>query len=181
MIETMGDLDVEKAKEVYGIANPHKPQEYEGKAALVTYGEILQRANNCLGVCHYNTAYFDPNLPGLPELAELYSAATGWETSEADLRRIMMKLVNLEKALNLRFTDFDRDDDLPTPRDLNEPIKTGNLAGWRIDKEKYNKMLDDYYDLHGWDRETSYPKRQTLIDLGLEDVADDLAKIGKVR
>lgn len=181
VIETMGDLDVEKAKEVYGIANPHKPQEYEGKAALVTYGEILQRANNCLGVCHYNTAYFDPNLPGLPELAELYSAATGWETSEADLRRIMMKLVNLEKALNLRFTDFDRDDDLPTPRDLNEPIKTGNLAGWRIDKEKYNKMLDDYYDLHGWDRETSYPKRQTLIDLGLEDVADDLAKIGKVR
>jgi aldehyde:ferredoxin oxidoreductase len=181
VIETMGDLDVEKAKEVYGVNNPHKPQEYDGKAALVTYGEMLQRANNCLGVCHYNTAYFDPNLPALKELAELYSAATGWETSVADLKRIMMKLVNLEKALNLRFTDFDRDDDLPTPRDLNEPIKTGNLAGSRIDKEKYDKMLDEYYDLHGWDRETSYPKRQTLIDLGLEYVAEDLAKIGKLR
>jgi aldehyde:ferredoxin oxidoreductase len=181
VIETMGDLDVEKAKEVYGVNDPHKPQEYDGKAALVTYGEMLQRANNCLGVCHYNTAYFDPNLPALKELAELYSAATGWETSVADLKRIMMKLVNLEKALNLRFTDFDRDDDLPTPRDLNEPIKTGNLAGSRIDKEKYDKMLDEYYDLHGWDRETSYPKRQTLIDLGLEYVAEDLAKIGKLR
>jgi aldehyde:ferredoxin oxidoreductase len=181
VIETMGDLDVEKAKEVYGIDNPHKPQEYDGKAALVTYGEILQRANNCLGVCHYNTAYFDPNLPALKELAELYSAASGWETSVADLKRIMMKVVNLEKALNLRFTDFDRDDDLPAPRELQEPIKTGNLAGWRIDKDKYNKMLDEYYDLHGWDRETSYPKKQTLIDLGLEYVADDLAKIGKLR
>ena len=41
-------------------------------------------------------------------------------------------------------------------------------------------MLDEYYDLHGWDRETSYPKRQTLIDLGLTTVADDLAKIGKL-
>jgi len=92
-----------------------------------------------------------------------------------------MKVVNLEKALNLRFTDFDRDDDLPAPRELQEPIKTGNLAGWRIDKDKYNRMLDEYYDLHGWDRETSYPKRQTLIDLGLEYVADDLAKIGKLR
>jgi aldehyde:ferredoxin oxidoreductase len=181
VIETMGDLDVKKAKEVYGIDNAHKPQEYEGKAALVTYGEMLQRANNCLGVCHYNTAYFDPNLPALKELAELYSAATGWETSVADLKRIMTKVVNLEKALNLRFTDFDRDDDLPAPRELQEPIKTGSLAGWRIDKDKYNKMLDEYYDLHGWDRETSYPRRQTLIDLGLEYVADDLAKIGKLR
>jgi aldehyde:ferredoxin oxidoreductase len=181
VIETMGDLDVEKAKEVYGIDNAHKPQEYEGKATLVTYGEMLQRANNCLGVCHYNTAYFDPNLPGLQELSELYSAATGWETPVAALKHITMKQVNLEKAFNLRFTDFSRDDDLPTPRDLDEPIKTGNLAGWRMDKDKYNKMLDEYYDLHGWDRETSYPKRQTLVDLGLEYVADDLAKIGKLR
>ncbi len=174
-------LDVEKAKEVYGIDNPHKPQDYEGKAAMVTFGEALQRANNCMGVCHWNTAYFDPNLPGLPELAELYSSATGWETSVDDLKRIMMRQVNLEKALNLRFTDFDRKDDMPTPRDLQEPIKTGNLAGWKMDEDKYNKMLDDYYDLHGWDRETSYPKRQTLLDLGLEYVADDLAKIGKLR
>ena len=72
--------------------------------------------------------------------------------------------------MNLRFTDFDRQDDLPAPRELQEPIKTGNLAGWRIDLDKYNRMLDEYYDLHGWDRETSYPKRQTLIDLGLEYV-----------
>jgi aldehyde:ferredoxin oxidoreductase len=50
-----------------------------------------------------------------------------------------------------------------------------------MDEGKYNKMLDDYYDLHGWDRETSYPKRQTLLDLGLEYVADDLEKIGKLR
>jgi aldehyde:ferredoxin oxidoreductase len=92
-----------------------------------------------------------------------------------------MRQVAMEKALNLRFTDFDRKDDLPTKRDLEEPIKTGNLAGWKMDEAKYNKMLDEYYDLHGWDRETSFPKRQTLIDLDLEYVADDLEKIGKLR
>jgi aldehyde:ferredoxin oxidoreductase len=181
VIETLPGLDVEKAKEVYGVDNPDKAQEYEGKAAMVTFGEALQRTNNCMGVCHFNTAYFDVNLPGLPELAELYSAATGWETSVDDLKRIMMRQVNLEKALNLRFTHFDRKDDLPTPRDLHEPIKTGNLAGWKMDEDKYNRMLDDYYDLHGWDRETSYPRRETLIDLGLGYVAEDLAKIGKLR
>ena len=181
VIETIAGLDVEKARQVYGVDNPHKPQEYDGKAAMVTFGEALQRANNCMGVCHWNTAYFDPNLPGLPELAELYSSATGRETTVDDLKRIMMWQVNLEKALNLRFTDFDREDDMPAPRDLSEPIPTGPLAGWKMDEQKYNKMLDDYYDLHGWDRETSYPKRQTLVDLGLGSVAEDLAKIEKLR
>lgn len=174
-------LDVKKAREVYGIDNPDKPQEYDGKAKMVTYGEVLQRANNAFGVCHYNTTYWDPNLPDVRELAELYSAATGWETSDEDLRQMAMKQLNLEKAFNLRFTDFDRKDDLPTPRDQNEPIPSGGFAGWKMDMEKYNRMLDEYYDLHGWDRETSFPTRKTLVDLGLNDVADDLEKIGKLR
>jgi aldehyde:ferredoxin oxidoreductase len=41
-------------------------------------------------------------------------------------------------------------------------------------------MLDEYYDLHGWDRETSYPTRETLVALDLDYVADDLEKIGKL-
>jgi len=69
---------------------------------------------------------------------------------------------------------------MPTQRELNEPIASGNLAGWEIDKEKFNRMLDEYYDLHGWDRETSFPRREALIDLDLEYVADDLEKIGKL-
>jgi aldehyde:ferredoxin oxidoreductase len=67
------------------------------------------------------------------------------------------------------------------PRDLSEPIPTGPLAGWKMDENKYNTMLDDYHDLHGWDRETSFPKRETLANLGLEYVADDLDKIGKLK
>ena len=174
-------LDVEKAKEVYGIPNPHKPQEYEGKAKMVVYGEILQRVNNAYGVCHYNTTYWDPNLVNLPQLAELYSAVTGVETTVDDLKRLASKQLNMEKVFNLRFTDFDRKDDLPTPRDINEPIPSGGFAGWKMDMEKYQKMLDEYYDLHGWDRETSFPKRKTLEDLGLGFVVEDLAKIGKLR
>ena len=91
-----------------------------------------------------------------------------------------MKQLNMEKAFNLRFTDFDRKDDMPTPRDLSEPVPTGNLAGWKLDEEKYNRMLDDYYDLHGWDIKTSFPTRKTLMALGIESVADDLEKIGKL-
>jgi aldehyde:ferredoxin oxidoreductase len=180
-IETLPGVDAEKMKSIYGVDNPDKVLEYEGKAKMTAYMEALHRVNNCLGVCHFNTIWGNLDLIDLPQLAEMYSAATGWQTSVEDLKRMGERQLNLEKAFNLRFTNFDRKDDMPPPRDLREPIPTGPMAGWKMDEDKYNKMLDDYYDLHGWDRETSYPKKRTLLDLGLEYVADDLAKIGKLR
>jgi aldehyde:ferredoxin oxidoreductase len=174
------DLGIEKAKLVFGVDNPHKPAEYEGKARMVTYMEALHRVNNCLGICHTNTISSDLEFMDLPQLAELYTAATGWDTSAEDLRQLAMKQLNLEKAFNLRHAGFERKHDMPTPRDMAEPIPSGPLAGWKIDEEKYNGMLDEYYELHGWDRETSFPTRTTLVDLGLDYVADDLEEIGKL-
>lgn len=165
---------------IFGVKNPF-PLEYEDKAKMVTYMEVVHRVNNCFGICHINTIHNDFDEMDLPHLAELYSAATGWETSVEDLKHMATKQINLEKAFNLRHTNLVRKDDLPTPRDLSEPISGGALAGWKMDEQKYNQMLDDYYDLHGWDRQTSYPKRKTLEELGLGFVADDLAKIGKLR
>ena len=169
-----------KARLIYGVDNPYTPLEYEGKAKMVKYMEALHRINNCFGICHMNTIYFDIELVDITHLAELYTAATGWNTSGEDLQQISMKQLNLEKAFNLRFTNFDRKDDLPTPRDIAEPIPSGTLEGWQIDEEKYNKMLDEYYELHGWDKETSYPTRKCLEHLGLKQVAEDLEKIGKL-
>jgi len=179
--ETIPDLDVEKAKRIYGVDNPDKAQEYEGKAKMVKYVEALHRINNCLGICHINTVWYDVEQMDMMQLAELYSAATGWETSVENLEQMAEKQINLEKAFNLRHTHFDRKDDLPTLRDMSEPIPSGSLAGWKMDKKKFNKMLDEYYDLHGWDKETSFPFRKTLVDLGLESVANDLQRIGKLR
>jgi aldehyde:ferredoxin oxidoreductase len=179
--ETITGIEPEKAFRIYGVENVDKPQEYEGKAQMVVFTEALHRVANCLGICHYNTVWYDLDFMGLPEMADLYSAATGWETSVEDLKGIAERQLNLEKTFNLRHTNFDRRDDMPTPRDLNEPIPTGNLAGWKIDEEKYGRMLDEYYELHGWDKRTSFPTRKTLVELGLEYVANDLEKIGKLR
>jgi aldehyde:ferredoxin oxidoreductase len=153
----------------------------EGKAQMVVFTEVLHRVASCLGISHYNTVWYDLDFMSLPEMVDLYSAATGWKTSGEDLKRIAEKQLNLEKAFNLRHTNFDRRDDMPTPRDLNEPIPTENLAGWKIDEEKYNRMLDEHYELHGWDKRTSFPIKKTLVALGLEYFANDLEKIGKLR
>ncbi|MBW1864887.1 MAG: aldehyde ferredoxin oxidoreductase family protein [Deltaproteobacteria bacterium] len=178
--DTREGVNIEKAKKIFGVDNPFTPLEYEGKAAMVFYMEIMHRVANCLGVCHFNTIHWDMEHMDLPHLAELYSAATGWETTVKDFQHMTLRQLNLEKAFNLRFTDFDRKDDLPTPRDMNEPIPSGSLKGWKMDMTRYNQMLDEYYDLHGWDRTTSYPKRETLLRLDLENVADDLDRIGKL-
>src|SRR4030042_1394060 len=106
-----------------------KGQDYDGKAKMVKYMEVLHRVCNSFGVCEFNTTYWDVEMIDLPQLAELYSSATGWPTSVKDFEKAAMKQLNLEKAFNLRHTNFDRKDDMPTPRDLNEPIPTGDLAG----------------------------------------------------
>lgn len=170
----------EKAKEVFGIDTANDALAYEGKAKLVEFFEGIHRVNNSLGICHFNTIWTSPWHPGFPEWAEMYSAATGWETSADDLIRITRKQLNLEKSFNLLRTNLDRKDDYPTARALNEPIPSGKAAGWKIERKDWDKLLDEYYERHGWDKKTSFPTRKTLEGLGMKAVADDLEKVGKL-
>ncbi|MBI5967621.1 MAG: aldehyde ferredoxin oxidoreductase, partial [Deltaproteobacteria bacterium] len=64
--------------------------------------------------------------------------------------------VNLEKALNTLHAGFDRKDDYPPQRYLEEPVQTGPYAGSKCDKEKWDEMLDKFYELNGWDKKTGW-------------------------
>ena len=50
--------------------------------------------------------------------------------------------------------------------------------GKPLSREACEELLDDYYDERGWDIETGIPKKRTLLELGLEDVAGDLENRG---
>jgi aldehyde:ferredoxin oxidoreductase len=41
-------------------------------------------------------------------------------------------------------------------------------------------MLDEYYQLHGWDKKAGVPTRKVLEELELEDVANQLEQLGKI-
>ncbi len=176
----LSEENLQKGRDIFGVDNPVSHLEYEGRAKMVTYMEAMHRTANCMGICHFNTIHWDFQMMDLPHVAELYSAATGWETTAQDLRHLTMRQLNLEKAFNLRHTNFDRKDDMPTPREMEEPITTGPQAGWKMDKDKYNQMLDEYYELHDWNKKTSYPTRKALEDVELGYVADDLERMGKL-
>lgn len=168
------------AQETFGVDNPFSPLEYEGRPETTLYMEAMHRAANSFGVCHFNTIHWDLAMSDLPHLAEMYRVATGWDTSVEELKRKAMMQLNLEKAFNLRFTDFGRKDDFPPPREQHEAIPSGPMAGWKLDLDGYDRMLSRYYALHGWNPDTGYPTRSTLEGLGLASVADDLERIGKL-
>lgn len=177
---TSGISDAKQALKIFGIESTFEPSDYENKTLMVRHTEVLHRVCNSLGICHYDTSWLNLAYPDLPEIAEMYSAATGVEVTVDDLEVIAMRQLNLEKAFNLRFTDLSRKDDYPVAREYNEPLKSGNMKGWAYDKEKFEGLLDEYYQDHGWDKRTSFPTRRTLEALGMDYVADDLERIGKL-
>ena len=103
--------------------------------------------------------------------------------------------MNLEKAFNVREGATRKDDHLPH-RLMNEVLpppsgkgddRSAAVAG-RPDavKEQINsrahldRMLDEYYELHGWDKATGFQRCKTLGDLDLGDVAAELDRMGKL-
>lgn len=180
--QSSAPLDDETAMRIFGISADQvmNPDRYDGKPEMILYYEVLARACNSLGICIFNTVWLDTTHMTVEDIADVLSAAAGRTYTAYDLKEIALRCIDVEKAINLKFTDFDRKDDMPTQRDLLEPVPDGPRKGWRLDRGEYDKMLDRYYELHGWDKRTSYPTRSTLERRGLADVADALAVMKKL-
>jgi aldehyde:ferredoxin oxidoreductase len=50
-----------------------------------------------------------------------------------------------------------------------------------VDKNEFEKMKTEYYGYRGWDAATGLPQQAKFLELGLEDVAADLAGRGLAR
>jgi aldehyde:ferredoxin oxidoreductase len=55
-----------------------------------------------------------------------------------------------------------------------------NMLGRRMEKEKFEEFKTRFYKLQGWDTTSGYPTRKTLGSMGLDFVADELEKNGKL-
>lgn len=63
---------------------------------------------------------------------------------------------------------------------MEEPINAGPYKGYKCDKEKWDEMLDRFYELHGWDKRTGLQTRRCLMELDMGDVAKKLEAVGKL-
>lgn len=57
-------------------------------------------------------------------------------------------------------------------------MERARTMGLTKDKVVTKEMLDEYYSLRGWTVDQGIPTKDKLTELGLEEVAEDLAKRG---
>lgn len=143
------------ASEAFGNIPPHT---YEGKAKLTKDLQDLNSVKWSLIICDFWVL-------GFQEIADLLSAAMDRDFTVANVQEIGERIWNLARMFNLR-EGFTRKDDYPPSRFFDEPHTKGPTAGIRLDREGYERALDEYYDLRGWDRE-GRPSKETLERLGL--------------
>jgi len=162
-----------RAKELFGTDKAADRFSTIAKGAVVKFHEEMRAVTDAIEICKYitRTALL------LPEtIAKLINALTGWEIDKQEVLRIGERIVNLERAFNIR-EGLTRKDDTQPERMLKEPIPRGPSKGCVVQLEP---MLKEYYTLRGWDLETGYPKKEKLVELGLDYVANDLEKLGKL-
>jgi len=140
-----------------------------GKGAMAKMNQDNVAAFETGIVCIFPMQF---RLIDLPGLAAMLKAATGIDEfgDPEYLRLAGERIWNLERAFNCR-EGFTRADDRLPERFLRESHDEGPLAGQVFEQEQ---MLDEYYAVRGWDRQTGRPERETLERLGLEFAADEL-------
>lgn len=138
---------------IFGFDTSSDPTSYDGKAAMVAWHEDLYAVADCLGICRFVTHGFNsPNLLGYGHFVDSIQAATGMHLSVDDLRQIGRSVIDLERWLNLQFGRTRADDTLPK-RYFDEPMPARATEGHRIERDKFEKMLDQYYYAREWDAE----------------------------
>jgi len=109
-------------------------------------------------------------------LNEIIAAATGWNVTIDELMKTGERIFNLCRAFNVREGMTRKDDTLP--KRFTEPLPEGPYKGEAFPEKVLEKMLDYYYELRGWSKETGIPTRKKLEELELRYVADELKGFG---
>lgn len=152
--------------------------QYEGIAKAVFENTYVCTIADALELCKFSTTYLGMEMT-LKDMADLFGLVTGIRVSEETMREIGGRIYTLERAFIVR-EGITRNDDVLVGRFMDEPIHGGPNDGFAFDRKKWEKMLDEYYELNGWNKETGVPTRAKLEALRLNDEADELAQMGKL-
>jgi aldehyde:ferredoxin oxidoreductase len=149
------------AQERYGSRGPAVPNSYEKKALSVWDQENICTAGDLLGTCRWLIPWGITYKLDIP--ARLFSLATGRHTTEEDLLWAARRTLMLERAF--RAGRGIRRDGLPK-RLFETAVPDGRFKGERLERDKFEEMLDEYYSLRGLDK-NGVPREETFHTFGL--------------
>lgn len=110
---------------------------------------------------------------------QIFKAVTGLELSWEDLLGFSERIWNLTRCYSLREIEgFGRSFDYPPARFMEEPIPDGPTEGKYMPRESIDYLLNDYYNLRGWDQ-NGIPGQAQLAKLNLEFAEPVIAPLRK--
>jgi aldehyde:ferredoxin oxidoreductase len=154
------------------------PGDYKGVAAQVYSNTYECTIADALELCKFSTPFLNMELK-VEDMAPLFEIATGIKMSEEEMRQAADRIWTLERSFLAR-EGVTRKDDFMVGRFMDEPVQNGPYKGLAFDRTAWDKMLDEYYDLVGWNKE-GVPTRARLESLGLGEVADELERLGRLQ
>jgi aldehyde:ferredoxin oxidoreductase len=167
------------SEEAADIANGLK-----GKGRMLKFSEDLVTIGDILGLCKF-AFYRSATFPWLYQkgvilATRFYNACSGRNLSGEEMLMTGERVWNIEKAYNTRCGATRADDTIPQ-RFFKEALKGGGPSGGTVvDREKFEAILNEYYEDRKFDPETGLQTRAGLERLGLNDIADDLEARGKL-
>jgi len=169
-MQSMHDPDIESpnmAPEI-GIKTPlHRLDTSREKVLALKKTADWTAAINSLGLCSniywFGAVYYRP-----VNLVEILNAVTGWDYTVEEFMTAGERINTYCRAFNVR-EGITREDDTLPPRFM-EPLVGGPTEDQLITKEELDSMLNDYYEICGWDVETGIPSRERLEEIGLDFV-----------
>jgi len=164
---------------------------HEGKA--VAAARIIDRTyvKDSLLLCDsawpLMVSWNTPDQVGDPTLeSRTFSAVTGIETDEAGLHQYGERIFNLQRHVLLREGRRPKVDDVPEEFNFVAPVEAVFMnpdvivpgpgeevisrKGQILDREVFEEMRKEFYELRGWDSESGLQKAETLDRLGLSDL-----------
>lgn len=134
----------------------------QDKADLAIKCQNLSTLLNSLSLCMFMLY----NGMTLIDVLNSFNAITGLHWSIGQLMKVGERSFNLQRLINIRDgkgREYDR-----MPKRVLEPAKSGFRKG-KI--PPIDVLMDEYYELRGWDKKTGIPKREKLIELGMSELA----------
>lgn len=158
----------------YGRTVEERAFKVEDKPEIV-YGTVHRvMIEDSLITCRMYGGYYGAREP--TEIhAKILRLTTGIEFTLDELWKIARRIRTLIRCQEIKDGASVKDDvNAPPMRILYEPIPEGPSKGARPTPEEFRYMVDRFYDLVGWDKETGKPKKEVLEELGLDYVVRDL-------
>lgn len=159
-------LEEEPLAPELGINEPMSRFDYEGKAEVIKITEDLRSFNNSLIMCAFTTDMVGENY-SFDAVRQMLGSVTGEEYTTEEVLEIGERNYLLLRLLAVS-EGYSADDDY-LPKRLREPLSSGPTDGEAYPEEKLERVLEEYYELRGYE-ESGIPGEARLKELGIGEL-----------